>query len=135
MRQICAYFGISPQAHYQKRRRQRITMGAIIAGLILAIGLGIFAWLHRNVAVQERDQRATAQAVAIHEANTRATAEWEAISEAKARSTAESAAITESNARATAQAEAEEQVDEAQQQANISLSRALSTQSLEQQSI
>jgi hypothetical protein len=110
-------------------------MEAIIASLILAIGLGIFAWLHRNVAVQERDQRATAQAVAIHEANTRATAEWEAISEAKARSTAESAAITESNARATAQAEAEEQVDEAQQQANISLSRALSTQSLEQQSI
>ncbi|MCJ7734417.1 MAG: TIR domain-containing protein [Anaerolineales bacterium] len=45
-------------------RRQRITLSAILAGLIIAIGLGIVAWTQRNVAVHEGNQRATAQAVA-----------------------------------------------------------------------
>lgn len=34
-------------------RRQRITMGAVMVGFIIAIGLGIFAWAQRNVAVRE----------------------------------------------------------------------------------
>jgi WD40 repeat protein len=116
-------------------RRQRITMGAILAAFIIAVGLGIIAWTQRNVAVREEHDRATAQAIAVDEANNRATAESEAIEEANARGTAESQAVDESHARATAQVEAEEQRDESQRQARISLSRALSLQALEQMDI
>lgn len=71
-------------------RRQRITMGAVLAGLIIAIGLGIIAWTQRNVAVHEGNQRATAQAMAEEQRNI---------------------AIQEGNLRATSQAVAEEQRD------------------------
>ncbi len=79
-------------------RRQRITIGAVLAGLIIAIGLGIVAWTQRNVAVHEGNQRATAQAVAEEQRNV---------------------AVHEGNQRATAQAMAEEQRD-------IAISRQLS---------
>ena len=102
-------------------RRQHITMGAILAGMVIAIALGILAWTQRNLAVSEGDIRSTAEAVALAEANTRATAEAEAVAEA--------------NARATAQVEAEVQRDEADRQSTIALSRALSMKAIEQQEV
>jgi len=71
-------------------RRQRNTMGAVLAGLIIAIGLGIVAWTQRNVAVHEGNQRGTAQAMTEEQRNI---------------------AIQEGNHRATAQVMAEEQRD------------------------
>jgi WD40 repeat protein len=102
-------------------RRQRITLGAVGVGLVVAICLGILAWTQRNIAVTEGFQRATAEAVAVAEADTRATAQEEAVAEA--------------NARATAQVEAEVQRDEADRQSTIALSRALSMTAIEQQEV
>ena len=48
-------------------RRQRITLGAVGAALVIAVALGILAWTQRNVAVSEGNARATAQAQAIGE--------------------------------------------------------------------
>jgi len=48
-------------------RRQRITLSAVGVGLVVAVGLGILAWTQRNVAVEEGNARATAQAQAIEE--------------------------------------------------------------------
>ena len=54
-------------------RRQRITLGAVGVGLVVAVCLGILAWTQRNIAVTEGFQRATAEALAIAEADARAT--------------------------------------------------------------
>ncbi|MFL7892219.1 MAG: toll/interleukin-1 receptor domain-containing protein [Anaerolineales bacterium] len=56
-------------------RRQRLTLIAVGAGLVIAIGLGILAWTQRNQAVSEGSMRATAQAAAVSEAQARATAQ------------------------------------------------------------
>lgn len=48
-------------------RRQRLTLGAVLAGLLLSLALGIFAWTQRNSALRESQARATAQAEAVHE--------------------------------------------------------------------
>jgi WD40 repeat protein len=89
-------------------RRQRVTLAAVLLGMILAIALGIVAWTQRNLAVEEGFVSATAQsdaeaaqATAVHEANARA---------------------TEVVARQTAQAEAETQRD-------LAISRELAVQS------
>jgi hypothetical protein len=37
-------------------RRQRITLGAVIAGLVVAVVLGSFAWWQRNEAIAQRDE-------------------------------------------------------------------------------
>lgn len=92
-------------------RRQRITMGAVLVGLIAAIGLGTVAWTQRNVAVREGSQRATAQAIAE-------AAESTALSESLARA-------TEVRVRQTAQVMAEEQRD-------LAVSRQLSALSTNQ---
>jgi WD40 repeat protein len=116
-------------------RRQRVTLGAVLAGLVLAIALGVVAWTQRNLAVSEGHVRATAEANAIAEANQRATAQAEAVAESHARATAEAEAIDEAWARATAQVEAEEQRDEAQRQSVIALSKSLSMQALAQMEV
>jgi len=59
-------------------RRQRLTLFAVAAGMVVAIGLGILAWTQRNQAVSEGNMRATAQAEAVSEAQARATAQYEA---------------------------------------------------------
>jgi WD40 repeat protein len=59
-------------------RRQRLTLFAVGAGLVVAIGLGILAWMQRNIAVSEGNARATAQYEAISESHMRATAQIEA---------------------------------------------------------
>ena len=83
-------------------RRQRITLGAVLAGLAVAIVLGIFAWTQRNQAVHEGQVRATAEAQAV----------------------------AESKARATAQAQAEEQRRIAVEQRDTALSRQLAAQAM-----
>ncbi|NIM92881.1 MAG: TIR domain-containing protein [Anaerolineales bacterium] len=92
-------------------RRQRITFGAVLAGLVIAIALGVLAWTQRNLAVEEGFVRATAQSEA--EA-ARGTAVFEANSRA-----------TEVVVRETAQAEAEFQRD-------LAISRELAVQSSNQ---
>ncbi len=116
-------------------RRQRVTMGAVLVGLVLAVALGVVAWTQRNLAVSEGHVRATAEANAIAEANQRATAQAEAVAESHARATAEVEAIDEAQARATAQVEAEAQRDEAQRQSDIALSKSLSMQALAQMEV
>jgi WD40 repeat protein len=116
-------------------RRQRITLGAVAAGMVVALLLGIVAWTQRNRAVSEGHVRATAEANAIAEANQRATAQAEAVAESHARATAEAEAVDEAQARATAQVEAEAQRDEAQRQSDIALSRSLSMQALTQMEV
>ncbi|MFW6136356.1 MAG: WD40 repeat domain-containing protein, partial [Chloroflexota bacterium] len=81
-------------------RRQRVTMGVVLTGLLLAIGLGALAWTQRNEAITQGNMRATAQSDA-EAASTRAIAEsWE-------RATAQAVAVDESHMRATSEAEAE----------------------------
>jgi WD40 repeat protein len=89
-------------ARGEATRRQRRTLAAVAAGLVLAITLGILAWTQRNTAVSEAHARATAQAEAV----------------------------AESHLRATAQAEAEEQSRIAIEQSELAISRFLSAQSL-----
>jgi hypothetical protein len=96
-------------------RRQRMTFSAVLLGLILAIGLGIFAWISRGEAVSQSNQRATAQ---VNAENAGATA----VAESRVRATAEANAVSEANQRATAQAVAVEQRDTA-------LSRQMAAQS------
>jgi WD40 repeat protein len=50
-------------------RRQRVTLGAVAAGLVISVALGVVAWTQRNVAVAEGDARATAQAEAEDQRN------------------------------------------------------------------
>lgn len=90
-------------------RRQRLTLGAVVMGLVIAVGLGILAWRQRNVAVAEGQARATAQAEA---------------------ESAQAEAVEEAEMRATAQVEAEEQSRIAVRQSELALSRFLSAQSL-----
>jgi WD40 repeat protein len=70
-------------------RRQRLLIGAIGIGLIVALALSAFAFLQREVAIEQRDLQATAEAKAINEAQSRATAEAIAIAERDVRSTAQ----------------------------------------------
>ncbi|OGN72249.1 MAG: hypothetical protein A2X25_00880 [Chloroflexi bacterium GWB2_49_20] len=60
-------------------RRQRTTLGSVLAGLVMAIFLGTLAWSQRNQAVYQGNLRATAQANAVAESNIRATAEANAV--------------------------------------------------------
>lgn len=46
-------------------RRQRLTLIGVIIGLMVAVGLGIIAWMQRNVAVSEGNARATAESEAV----------------------------------------------------------------------
>ena len=89
-------------------RRQRITMGAVLLGMILAIALGVVAWTQRNLAVDEGYVRATAQ------------------SEAEA---AQSTAVFEANARATEVVVRETAQAEAETQRDLAISRELAIQS------
>ncbi len=125
-------------------RRQRVTLGAVFVGLLVAVVLGALAWTQRNEAVREGNRRATAEAVAVGESYTRATAEAvavaesftrataesEAIAESHVRATAQSEAVAEAQARATAQADAEEQRDLAEYQARVARSGYLSVEAL-----
>lgn len=62
-------------------RRQRRTMIGVVTGLVVAVGLGIMAWLQRDVAISEGNARATAQYEAMMESDMRATAESEALAQ------------------------------------------------------
>ncbi len=70
-------------------RRQRIRMGAVGAGIVVAVSLGLWAWMQRVEAVQTTQARSTTEAVALEEAHTRATAEVEAIQEERGKATAQ----------------------------------------------
>ncbi len=95
--------------------RQRLTLGAVTFGLLVAVALGLLAWSQRNAAVAESQVRAAAQATAIAEANERATAEANA--------------IAETNTRATAEANAEARRKEAEAQRQLAVARQLAAQS------
>jgi WD40 repeat protein len=73
----------------EANRRQRISSIAIAAGIIVAVGLGIWAWIQRAEAVQTTKARSTAEHLAIEEADTRATAQVEAVLEEQAKATAQ----------------------------------------------
>jgi WD40 repeat protein len=85
-------------------RRQRQTLIAVAAVMILSIGLGIFAWTQRNTAVSESNARAT---------------------EVVVRQTAQAEAVMEADFRATAQAEAEDAQTLAEEQRDLALSGEL----------
>jgi WD40 repeat protein len=93
----------------ENTRRQRRVFGGLALGLLVAIGLSIFAFRQRSVT---REQ-----------ANYQATAEAQAVAEADARATANAIAFLERDTRATAQAETENQL-------NIALSQNLAAESL-----
>ncbi|MFO7696080.1 MAG: TIR domain-containing protein [Anaerolineae bacterium] len=80
-------------------RRQRITLGAVLTGLLIAVALGVLAWTQRNEAVTQESLRATAQANAE-------TSSTKAVAESQVRATAEAVAVSEAQQRATAEAEA-----------------------------
>jgi len=107
----------------ESTRRQRLTLFAVVVGLVAAIGLGILAWTQRNVAVAEGNMRATAQAEAIGEAQARATAQN--VAEAEALSRATQQAIAE-----LASTQAVQQKNEAERQANLARSGLFSVESL-----
>ena len=90
-------------------KRQRRTLLGVGAALVVSIGLGIFAWTQRNVAVSEGNARATAQAEAVAEAEARATQQ----------------AIAE-----TASTQAVEQKNEAERQAQMAIAGQLSVEAL-----
>ncbi len=69
------YLHVSRQ---EATRRQRLTVMALLAGLVIAIGMGVLAWTQRNQAVYEGQIRATAQAEAESESIARATAQYQA---------------------------------------------------------
>lgn len=96
------------------RQRQRFALWVVGVGLLVAVGLGLLAWVQRNEAVKQSNIRATAEWKAVGEANSRATAEANAVTEAHSRATAEILAVNEANVRATAQVIAEEQRNTAQ---------------------
>lgn len=75
--------------------RQRMTLGAVSFGLVVAIVLAVIALFQRNEAVTESNVRATAESVAVAESNNRATAEANAIAAANARATAQAEAVTQ----------------------------------------
>ncbi len=93
-------------------RRQRLLFGGVGVGLAAAILLSVFAVFQRGVAIEQRDQQATAEARAVAEAYSRATAE--------------AIAVEERDARATAQAESQIQRDVAVSQYLAAQSSALS---------
>ncbi len=93
-------------------QRQRLLFGGVGVGLVVALVLSIFAILQRGVAIEQRDQQATAEALAVAEAYSRATAE--------------AVAVGERDARATAQAESQVQRDVAVSQYLAAQSSALS---------
>jgi WD40 repeat protein len=97
-------------------RRQRTTLGAILAVLSIAIVLGLVAWTQRNAAIRDEHKRATAEVLAVEESHVRATAAIQAVSEAQLR--------------ATALSEAETQKLIAEQQRDIALSRQLAAQAM-----
>lgn len=97
-------------------QRQRVTLGAVLLGLLVAIGLGFIAWNQRNEAVSQSNLRATSQAHAER-------ASTQAVAEAWQRGTAEAQAVKESHQRATAEANALDR-------ASIALSRQLASASI-----
>ena len=139
-------------------RRQRVTLGAVLVGLVIAVALGVLAWTQRNQAVYEGHVRATAEVRAVAESTRalnaestaqaeRATAQAESTRALNAESTAqaerataeaestrairaEGTAVAEAQARATAQADAEEQRDEAERQARLARSGLFSVEAL-----
>jgi hypothetical protein len=92
-------------------RRQRITLAAVVVGLVVAVALTILAWTQRNLAVDEGYVRATAQSDAE-----------------KARATA----VFEADARATAVVVRETAQAEAETQRDLAISRELAVQSANQ---
>lgn len=73
----------------EANRRQRLSSIIALVGIVVAVGLGILAWIQRAEAVQTTEARSTAEYVAIEEANTRATAQVEAVLEEQANATAQ----------------------------------------------
>jgi len=55
--------------------RQRVILGAVTFGLIVAVVLALLAWGQRNIALQQREAAVAAQATAVAEAQVRATAQ------------------------------------------------------------
>lgn len=102
-------------------RGQRARLGAVSAGLIIALALAVFAFIQRNDAIDQRNISATAEAKALAQ-------EGIALAQADARATAEATAVGEANARATAQVVAETQRDEAARQARIATARQLAAE-------
>ncbi len=96
-------------------RRQRITLGAVTIGFVIAVALAIVALVQSNLAQANALAESYARSTAVAESFTRATAEANAINQ---RATAEAASTL-----------AVEQRNEAQRQAKIALSGQLSTQS------
>lgn len=103
------------------RQRQRIALWAVGIGLVVAVALGLVAWVQRNEAVSQSNIRATAEANALMEAHNRATAEANAVSEAYARATAQVRAEIAST-------QAVQQKNEAERQAALAISSSLAAQ-------
>jgi hypothetical protein len=96
--------------------RQRLTLGALLGVLAIAVGLAISAWAMRNTAITEEHVRATAEA--------------QAVAEVIVRTTAEAAAVADAQVRATAQIEAETQREIAEDQRDKAISRQLAAQAI-----
>lgn len=58
-------------------RRQRFIFGGVAVGLVLALAVSIFAIVQRGIAIDQRDQQATAEGIAVIERDARATAQAE----------------------------------------------------------
>ncbi len=105
--------------------RQRMTVGALIGGLLLALILAAFALVQWNSAT-------IAQATAVAEANRRATQENIALDNAATATVAQGQAEIEAANAATAAAVAVAAQAEAEEQARIALAGQLSAQALNQ---
>lgn len=115
-------------------RRQRMNAFAVAGGIIIAVGLGIWALVQRAEAVQTTQARSTAEHLAIEEANTRATAQVEAVLEEQAKATAqavlEDEIITVSSRFLAGQANALVSADSSAYHENLDLSLLLSLEAL-----
>ncbi len=96
-------------------RRQRITLGAVLVGLVIAIVLAIVAFNQSQIAQANALAEAEARGTAVAESYTRATAEANAIHQ---KATAEAASTL-----------AVQQRDEAQHQSRLALAGKLAAQS------
>ncbi|MDE3088286.1 MAG: TIR domain-containing protein [Chloroflexota bacterium] len=109
-------------SHESASRRQRIVLGAVAGALVVTIILAVFALFQWNTSTLQKNVAETAQVKAVAEADARAT-------EASVRATAEANAVAAANARATEASVRATAEAQALNQASISDSRRLATQS------
>ncbi len=104
--------------------RQRITIGGLTFGIVIALALAAFAFYQSTIATQEANSRATAESIAVTQQNVAEDNAAAAQTEAAIRATAESIAVTQQNiaednaaAARAAEATAQRNAVEAQAQA------------------